>query len=153
VQRTLEQQISLAESRSHDNVQLDIAKYAGLALLALTSITLFYRLLTGQVLFWGLPSLQFYPWHEFASHELAQGRLLLWNPCNGAGAPLLANYQSALLYPPNWLYFVIRGPQLMGVLGIAHVLWAGIGMWLLLGRLKCDALGRGIGTLAFPLCT
>lgn len=122
-------------------------------LLTLTIIALFYRLLAGQVLFWGLPSLQFYPWHEFAAHELAQERLPLWNPYNGAGAPLLANYQSALLYPPNWLYFIIPGPQLMGNLGMLHVLWAGIGMWLLLGRLKCDALGRGIGTLAFPLCT
>ncbi len=122
-----------------------------LSLLGLTILALFYRLLFGQVIFWGLPSLQFYPWREFALSELAAGRLPLWNPYNGAGAPLLANYQSALLYPPNWLSIVLPGPQTIGFLGILHVLLAGIGMWLLTGRLQFDSLGRGIATLAYPL--
>ena len=49
-----------------------------LALLGLTILTLFHRLLVGDVLFWGLPSLQFYPWREFAMREFAQGRWPLW---------------------------------------------------------------------------
>src|SRR5579859_5833296 len=122
-----------------------------LSLLGLTILALFYRLLLGQVIFWGLPSLQFYPWREFALNELAAGRLPLWNPYNGAGAPLLANYQSALLYPFNWLYIALPGPQTMGLLGMFHLLLAGIGMWLFTGRLKFDSLGRGIATLAYPL--
>ncbi|MEP7288161.1 MAG: YfhO family protein [Chloroflexota bacterium] len=124
-----------------------------LTLLCLTILALFYRLLFGDVIFWGLPSLQFYPWREFAMRELAQGRLPLWNPYNGAGAPLLANYQIALLYPPHLLYFLWSGPQMMGFIGLLHLLWAGIGMWLLTGRLKCGVLGRGIATLAYPLST
>ncbi|HLY24899.1 MAG TPA: hypothetical protein VKQ72_01075 [Aggregatilineales bacterium] len=125
--------------------------YLPLTLLALTILTLFYRLIFGEVIFWGLPSLQFYPWRQFALSELAAGRLPLWNPYNGAGAPLLANYQIALLYPPNWLYLLLPGPQTMGLLGMAHLLLAGFGMWLLTGRLHCDRLGRGIATLAYPL--
>ncbi len=124
-----------------------------LTLLGLTIIALFFRLLAGEVLFWGLPSLQFYPWREFAMSELAQGRLPLWNPYNGAGVPLLANYQSALLYPPNLLYFLWSGPQTMGILGLLHLAWAGLGMWLLTGRLGITPLGRGIATLAYPLST
>ncbi|MCC7451659.1 MAG: hypothetical protein IT324_29900, partial [Anaerolineae bacterium] len=122
-----------------------------LLLLCLTIIALFHRLLLGDALFWGLPSLQFYPWRDFAMGELAQGRLPLWNPYNGAGAPLLANYQSALLYPPHLLYFVWAGPQMMGWLGMLHLAWAGLGMWLLTGRLQMPLLGRGITTLAYPL--
>jgi hypothetical protein len=122
-----------------------------LALLALTVLVLFHRLLFGDVLFWGLPALQFYPWREFAMSELAAGRLPLWNPYNGAGAPLLANYQSALLYPPHLLQLIFPGPGLMGILGMAHLLWAGLGIWLLAGRLRIAPLGRGIATLAFPL--
>src|SRR5260221_4894355 len=122
-----------------------------LVLLALTVLILFYRLLLGEVIFWGLPSLQFYPWREFALSELAAGRLPLWNPYNGAGAPLLANYQSALLYPPNWLSFLLPGPQTMGLLGMAHLLLGGVGIWLLTGRFKCNRLGQGIATLAYPL--
>lgn len=122
-----------------------------LALLCLTLLTLFHRLFLGEVLFWGLPSLQFYPWREFAMSELAQGRLPLWNPYNGAGAPLLANYQSALLYPPHLLYWLWSGPQMMGYLGVLHLAWAGLGMWLLTGRFQLPTLGRGIAALAFPL--
>src|SRR5207247_2949860 len=102
-------------------------------------------------LFWGLPSLQFYPWRDFAMSELAQGRLPLWNPYNGAGAPLLANYQSALLYPPHLLYWLWSGPQMMGFLGMLHLAWAGLGMWLFTGRLKLPTLGRGIAALAYSL--
>jgi hypothetical protein len=124
-----------------------------LILLGLTLVALFFRLLTGEVLFWGLPSLQFYPWREFAMSELSQGRLPLWNPYNGAGVPLLANYQSALLYPPNLLYFLWPGPQTMGILGLLHLAWAGLGMWLLTNRLGATPLGRGVATLAYPLST
>ncbi len=122
-----------------------------LLILCLTIVALFHRLLLGDVLFWGLPSLQFYPWRDFAMGELAQGRLPLWNPYNGAGAPLLANYQSALLYPPNLLYFVWSGPQMMGWLGVLHLAWAGLGMWLLTGRLQMPLLGRGTAVLGYSL--
>ncbi len=116
-------------------------------------IVLFHRLLLGEVLYWGLPSLQFYPWREFGFSEVLAGRLPLWNPYNGAGAPLLANYQSALLYPPHWLHLLIPDPRLMGWIGIGHALGAALGMWRFAGRLGAAPLGRGIATLAFPLST
>ncbi len=128
-----------------------LPRWLPLGLLLITLIALFYRLLVGDVLFWGLPSLQFYPWRSFAMTEFAAGRFPLWNPYNGAGAPLLANYQSALLYPPHALYWLWSGPQMMGYLGMLHLLWAGLGMWLLTGRMNSNLLGRGIATLAYPL--
>ena len=122
-----------------------------LLLLALTIAAIFIHVLQGQVLFWGLPALQFYPWRDFAIHEFAAGRMPLWNPYNGAGAPLLANYQSAILYPPNILYFLYSGSQMMGWLGILHLLWAGLGMFFLARRLQFSALGQGIAVLSYPL--
>ena len=68
---------------------------------------LFHNLLLGEVIFWGTPSLQFYPWRELAFSELRQGRLPLWNALVGNGAPLLANYQTAVFYPPNWLNLLL----------------------------------------------
>ena len=44
---------------------------------------------------------EFYPWKKFMRHELAQGRLPLWNPYVNSGHPLLANAQSALFDPFN----------------------------------------------------
>jgi hypothetical protein len=130
---------------------LSRTRWLPLALLVLTILALFHRLLLGETIFWGLPSLQFYPWREFAMSELAQGRLPLWNPYNGAGATLLANYQSALLYPPHLLYWLWSGPQMMGWLGMLHIAFAGYGIWRLTGRLGCTQLGCGIATLAYPL--
>ncbi|MBX3066749.1 MAG: hypothetical protein KF726_27460, partial [Anaerolineae bacterium] len=125
------------------------------ALLVLAIMLIFYGILQGEVIFWGLPALQFYPWRDFAMSEFAAGRFPLWNPYNGAGAPLLANYQSAIFYPPHLLYFLFRDPRLMGWLGMLHVLWAGIGMWLFTGRLKSPSLphfARAIAALSYPLC-
>src|SRR5512146_1228726 len=63
-------------------------------------------LFTGRVLFWGLPALQFIPWRTYAWQLLQNGLLPLWNPLNGMGAPLIANYQVAFFYPPGWLVYL-----------------------------------------------
>ena len=61
-----------------------------LVVLLIALLLIFHRLLLGEVFFWGLPSLQFYPWREYAFDMLRSGHLPFWNPYNGAGAPLLA---------------------------------------------------------------
>ncbi len=113
--------------------------------------TLFHRLLLGEVIFWGLPLLQFYPWRTMAFAALRTGRLPLWNPLLGNGAPLLANYQSAVFYPPNWLYLIIPAEYAMGLVGILHLLWAALGMMAYLRRLGVDRLGQGVGAIGFAL--
>jgi len=47
---------------------------------------------------------QLYPWRSFAIDQLKQGLLPLWNPYNFSGSPLLANFQSAVLYPLNLIF-------------------------------------------------
>lgn len=123
------------------------------ALLALGGALLvaFHRLLLGEVFFWGLPALQFVPWRDYAFEMLRQGHLPLWNSLNGAGAPLLANYQSALLYPFNWLGLVLPLPWQMSVTAALHLFIAGWGMWAFTGRLGLSDLGRGISALAFGM--
>ncbi|MBN1679171.1 MAG: YfhO family protein [Anaerolineae bacterium] len=123
-----------------------------LALLGVMLGALFYPLLLeGKTLFWGLPSLQFYPWREFAFSELAEGRLPSWNPYTGAGSPLLANYQTAVFYPPNWLHMLLPDALAMSVIALLHLAWAGAGMWLFTGALGLPVLGRGISTLSYAL--
>jgi len=115
-------------------------------------LVLYLPLLIGErVLFWGLPTLQFFPWREFAFSELAAGRIPFWNPYNGAGAPLVANYQTALFYPPNWLHLLLSDAYAMNLLAVAHLFWAGYGMWHFTGRLGMLPLGRGMSTLSYAL--
>jgi hypothetical protein len=125
--------------------------WAPLLILGLTLALLFHRLLLGEVLFWGLPSLQFYPWREYSFDMLRHGSLPLWNPYNGAGAPLIANYQSALFYPLNWLGFILPLSMALSLTAVLHLFIAAWGMWLFAGRLGLPMLGRGVSALAFGL--
>jgi len=108
-------------------------------------------LLQGRVMFWGTPLLQFVPWRSFALSSLRQGFLPLWNPLVGMGAPLLANYQSALLYPPNLLLLAGNPGLVSTMLVMLHLAWAGIGMARLARRLDMDSLGQALAGLAFGL--
>lgn len=109
-------------------------------------------LLCGRALFWGTPLLQFVPWRTYAFELLRAGEAPLWNDLLGMGAPLLANYQSALLYPPTML-LLLTGPALgNGLLVMLHLIWTGVGCVLLTRRLGLGSLGQSVAGAAFSLC-
>ena len=115
-------------------------------------------LLTGKTIFWGTVSLQFLPWRYIAWETLKMGNLPLWNPLVGMGAPLLANYQSGLFYPPNWLVLlagIIGGISwaawLQTLLVVLHLCWGGIGMVLLVRKIGFGELSQAICGLSFAL--
>ena len=128
-------------------------------ILVLAPIVLFSPILfTGKALFWGTPSTQFIPWWQTAWETLLHGQLPLWNPWLGMGAPLLANYQSALLYPPTWIYLIlwlVGGTSAMAwgmaLLVVVHLIWASLGMALLIRHLGLGILSQIVAGLAFGL--
>ncbi len=124
---------------------------SALLILAAALGILFYQLFLGNVLFWGLPALQFVPWRGYAFDQLRAGYLPLWNPFNGAGAPLFANYQSSLLYPFTWIGYLLPLAQTMSLVAVLHLFIGGWGMWRFSGRLGISSLGRGVSALAFGL--
>lgn len=114
--------------------------------------------LAGKALYWGTPSTQFIPWWWQAFQTLRAGELPLWNPMLGMGAPLLANYQSALFYPPTWMYFLLASvgglPLMawgMAVIVAVHLAWAGWGMVKLTKSLGLSELAQTVAGLAFSL--
>jgi hypothetical protein len=116
--------------------------------------------LAGKAMFWGTPSLQFVPWWYWAWETLRSGHLPLWNPQAGMGAPLLANYQVGLFYPPNWSYFLlaaIGGLPVMAwgqaIMVALHLGWAGFGMARLARRLNLGRNAQTVSGLAFGLST
>ncbi len=114
-------------------------------------------LLQGKVLYWGLPVLQFIPWRVLAYEQVFRGELLpLWNPLNGIGVPLLANYQLAWFYPPSWvlgLFYWWGGTPWLAwgftLLTTLHLAWAGWGMTRLMKRLGCGVLAQVVAGIAF----
>lgn len=95
---------------------------------ALVSWDVLFR---GRVLYWGTASLQFLPWHRMVADAVRAGHAPLWTHALGNGAPLLANLQSAALYPPNLLYLVMPPAQAMGLLFALHLALAGLFAYLL----------------------
>jgi hypothetical protein len=53
------------------------------------------------------PIFQFEPWRIFAKTTIMQGELPLWNPYNAGGTPFLANPQTAIFYPLNFIYYLL----------------------------------------------
>jgi hypothetical protein len=108
-------------------------------------------LAAGEVLYWGTTVLQFVPWHTYAVQAARAGEVPLWNPLVGMGAPLLANYQSGLLYPPNWAMLLVEPAIAQTWLTMLHWMVAGAGMVLLCRRLGIGAVGQGVAGLGFAL--
>ena len=108
-------------------------------------------LIRGRALFWGTPLLQFTPWHTAAKEIAFSGHLPLWNPWLGMGAPLFANYQSALLYPPNWLLLATDIAWGQTLLVLLHLIWAGFGMALLARSLGLGTFAQAISGIAYAM--
>lgn len=70
-------------------------------------------------------------WRGYGRVSLAQGTLPLWNPHLFCGLPFLANNQSAVLYPPNLLYWFFPMAWALILDAIAHnIVLACGGYWL-----------------------
>ena len=84
---------------------------------------------------------QFAYWREFGFGELARGNLALWNPHVFCGCPFFGGAQSALLYPPNWLFMVL---PLVTALNLSFALH----LWLTGVFMYAWAFHRGLGAAA-----
>ncbi len=86
---------------------------------------------------------QFYPWRNYLYRNLRRGDVPLWNRHELLGTPFLGNSQSAVFYPVHWLLAPLGTLAAMGLSAWLHLVWAGLGMYVLLRRLGCSA-GAGL---------
>lgn len=108
--------------------------------LGLAVVGAHYRLLNPALVPSGYDLLTyFYPYRVAVADALAQGRLPLWNPYIFGGAPLFANIQAAVLYPPNLATLSLPPFSAFIVLVFFHLWLAGLGMYLF------SRLGLGLG--------
>jgi len=113
-------------------------------------------LLYGKVIFWGTASLQFIPWYQFFFDSLLQGDFPLWNPYNGMGVPFIANHQSAVFYPINWVLFIfyllghVEGLSFGVTLLIPlHLFIGGLGIMRILEKFEISNFSQLMGGLLF----
>lgn len=127
-------------------------RWLSAGVMLIPTLVLFWDIVfAGRVLFWGAPLLQFGPWYQAAVDAIRAGELPLWNPLVGNGAPLIANYQSALFYPPNWLHLLVAPAHAMSWLMVLHVMWAGLGTWFYGRVIGLRPFSRMVSVLSFML--
>lgn len=80
-----------------------------------------------------------------------QHKLPLWSPAILSGYPFAANPLSGMWYPPNWLTWLLPLPFGMNLLVLLHLVWAGLGMYLLLGKSGRSAAASLFGAVGFAL--
>ncbi len=92
---------------------------------------------------------QLYPWRHFAMDSLRSGTLPLWNPYNFSGAPLLANFQSAVFYPLNIVYAFLAAPIAWNVLVFLQPFLMCFFMYLYCRRIGMRPMGATLGALSY----
>ena len=97
--------------------------------------------------------LQFYGWRDLVFESWRRRELPLWNPYELCGTPLLADSQSGALYPPHIVMGVLHVPTAaaMTLLAWLHLFWAGLGVFLLSGRLGATRVGGVVAGAGFAL--
>ena len=102
----------------------------GLGLLLLP-FGVFYAQALGQAVFYH-HDLQYYfhAYHKAVVDLARQPGLPLWNPYAFSGIPLLGDGQTAMFYPPNWLFWVLPAAHALTLSILAHFSIAGLGMYL-----------------------
>src|SRR3989442_1620730 len=91
----------------------------------------------------------FYPYRTFAARAVREGTLPLWNPYMLSGAPFVANTQSALFYPFNFLYYVLPLPVAWSIGFIVRRVLAAFFTALLVRKIGGTPVGETIAGLVF----
>ena len=92
---------------------------------------------------------QNYPLRVLSGELLAHGRLPLWNPDIWSGAPLLAGWNAAAMYPGTWLFAFVPGVAAFVLNVIAVGVIGGLGLYVFVRRLGCSALAALLAALSF----
>jgi hypothetical protein len=81
------------------------------------------------------PIFEYYSWRHYAREQMRKGIIPLWNPYELGGNVLLANNQSAVLYPLNLLLYILPLPTGMNILTLLHSFLTGFFLYGLLRTL------------------
>lgn len=98
------------------------------------------------------PLFQFYPSRKYLRDSLRSDYLPLWNPYTLSGAPFAADDQSAVFYPPNWLYAALGLAAAFGWVAALHTFLAGLFFWLWGRRVGWTQTACLCGATAWMLC-
>jgi hypothetical protein len=92
----------------------------------------------------------FYPQRVYLARSLLAGKIPLWDPDLFLGVPFLANPQTAVLYPPSWLFMFGPVQSVYAAQLVLHAFLAGLFTYLLLRHaFGLLPLAAAVGGLAY----
>lgn len=92
-----------------------------------------------------------WPLRHHSAAALIEGRLPFWNPYILLGLPHAANPQTALFYPASILGFLLPAVTALVWDQILHLLWAGLGAYLLARASRLPRAGAAVLAAAYAL--
>ena len=95
----------------------------------------------------------FHPWQHAVSESLRSGHLPFWSHDTFCGIPLLANLQSGVFYPLNWLYTLLPFDWALTFGMVVHLTIAGVLMRGFLKRVGLRNLSAFLGGALFAYGT
>ncbi len=98
-------------------------------------------------------SREFLPFFLVARESIRRGELPLWNPTIFTGTPLLADAQSAVLFPLNAGHYLLPPPWGFTASALAKLLLAGLAAWILGRRLGQSPEAAIVSGLAWAFCS
>jgi hypothetical protein len=98
------------------------------------------------------PIFEYYSWRHYARERLHAGEVPLWNPYELGGNVLLANSQSAVLYPPNILLYVFPLHIGINLVTALHTFLTGCFLFFLMRRLKLGPPAALTAALVWMFC-
>lgn len=96
---------------------------------------------------------QLYPWRDFAFSTITLGQLPLWNPHNFSGTPLLANFQSAVFYPLNIVFFFLPFIKGWSFLVFLQSFLTGFFTYLYCRNINLSKLASFLSAVSFTFCS
>jgi hypothetical protein len=90
-----------------------------------------------------------YPVAFFQRNCFWRGEVPLWNPYSQCGVPFLAQWNTMALYPPAIIYLLLPLGWSLSFFCLLHVVWAGLGMYLLARQWTGRQLAAGIAGTIF----
>jgi hypothetical protein len=98
------------------------------------------------------PIFEYYSWRHYARERIRAGEVPLWNPYELSGNVLLANSQSAVLYPPNLLLYIMPLPAGINMVTALHTFLSGFFLFGLLRALRLRPPAALTGALVWMFC-
>ncbi len=123
-----------------------------LVLFPLLALAFFARpLMTGDLPVFRDHRDYFQPLRYYTAVELRSGHLPLWNPYSASGEPWLANPQTAVFYPPAWIFLILPFATAYVLYLALHLAILGYGMYRLLA-LRVSREAAIAGAVALTCC-